>query len=242
MTAVFSPAHQFATTDWQTAMASRSDTDSGSVALSRLCELYWYPLYGYLRRTGVDSHNAADLTQGFFEHAIETRFFQKAQQEAGRLRSLLLASFQNFVLKQHRHATAIKRGGTTPKVPWDLAMAESRLLAGGIHHDTAENLYERDWVLGLIGRVLDQLRAEQLAAGHGARFDQLSAHLMEKESSVSHADLGMQLGLSEGAVRIAMYRLRQRSQQLLRVEILKVVSSPEEVTDELRYMAGILCR
>jgi RNA polymerase sigma-70 factor (ECF subfamily) len=242
MTAASSPAHQFATTDWQTAMAARSDTDSGSVALSRLCELYWYPLYGYLRRTGVDPHNASDLTQGFFEHAIETRFFQKARKESGRLRSLLLASFRNFVLKQHRHDSAVKRGGATTSVPWDLAVAESRLLAGSIHHETAECLYERDWVLGIIERVLEQLRTEQMAAGQGARFDQLSAHLMEKESSVSHADLGIQLGLSEGAVRIAIYRLRQRSQQLLKDEILKVVSSPEEVTDELRYMAGVLCQ
>jgi DNA-directed RNA polymerase specialized sigma24 family protein len=242
MTAVSSPAHQFATTDWQTAMAARSDTDTGSVALSRLCELYWYPLYGYLRRTGVDTHTAADLTQGFFEHAIETRFFQKAHKESGRLRSLLLTSFRNFVLKQHRHETAIKRGGATTTVQWDLSEAESRLLTGNVHQETAERLYERDWVLGLIERVLGQLRAEQMAAGLGARFDQLSAHLMEKESSITHADLGVQLGLTEGAVRIAIYRLRQRSQQLLRSEILKVVSSPEEVTDELRYMAGILCQ
>lgn len=242
MTAVSRPAHQFAATDWQTAMAARSDTDSGTVALSRLCELYWYPLYGYLRRTGVDPHTASDLTQGFFEHAIETRFFQKAQRESGRLRSLLLASFRNFVLKQHRHETALKRGGSAPKVPWDLAVAESRLLTGGCHHDTGESLYERDWVLGIIGRVLDQLRGEQMAAGQGARFDALSAHLMEKESAVSHEDLGMQLGLSAGAVRIAIHRLRQRSQQLLKNEILKVVSSPAEVTDELRYMAGILSR
>ena len=242
MTARSNAEHPFATTDWQTAMAARSDTDSGAVALSRLCEVYWYPLYGYLRRTGVDPHNASDLTQGFFEHAIETRFFQKARQETGRLRSLLLASFRNFVLKQHRHDRAVKRGGGNATVPWDLAVAESRLLAGNVHHQTAECLYERDWVLGIIGRVLDQLRAEQTTAGQGARFDQLSAHLMAKETSVSHADLGIQLGLSEGAVRIAIYRLRQRSQQLLKSEILKVVSTPEEVTDELRYMAGVLAQ
>jgi RNA polymerase sigma-70 factor (ECF subfamily) len=175
-------------------------------------------------------------------HALDAQIFQQARQQGGRLRSLLLTCLQNYRRNAVRRDHAAKRGGAPAVALEDRAGAESRLEQFTTHTETPERIFDRDWALELIRHVIEQLQREQVAAGHGKRFQILAAHLMEKDSAVAHFDLASQLGISEGAARIALHRLRQRCQQLVNSELRKLVDSPEEVAAELRHLVSVLAR
>jgi RNA polymerase sigma factor (sigma-70 family) len=231
----------FATTRWTVVLAAaETKSPSAAGALEQLCRSYWYPLYAYARRRGHGPEEAKDLTQGFFVHLIEKKLYQSADRARGRFRTFLLSSLQNYLMNHQRDASAQKRGGGVPVMSLDFQDAEGRYLNEPVHDASPDKLFEREWACSLLQRVLERLRGEYAASGQEERFSAMSAHLVEPENATSYAVVAGELGLSEGAVKTAMHRLRRRYRQLYREEIAALVGSDEEVDEELRHMAVVL--
>jgi RNA polymerase sigma-70 factor (ECF subfamily) len=216
--------------------AQQGDSTEAREALETLCRAYWYPLYAFVRRQGVTPEDAQDLTQAFFERLIEKNFLADVQREKGRFRSFLLAALKHFLANEWDKARAQKRGGGAVHVPIDTASAETRYGLEPAHLDTPERLFERRWAITLLDRVLERLRDEHVKAGKAELFEQLKPCLTAEKAALGYAELGALVGLSEGAVKVAVHRLRQRYRELLRAEIAETVDSPAEVEDELRHL------
>jgi RNA polymerase sigma-70 factor (ECF subfamily) len=230
-------ARQFATTRWsQVLAAGQVHTGDSREALARLCESYWYPLYAYVRRWGHDADQAQDLTQEFFARLLEKHYLRAADPARGRFRSFLLASLKHFLSNERDRVGAAKRGGRATVVPLELETAEGRYRRELADAETPETIYERRWALVLLERSLARLRREFEAAGKQTLFARLEGHLTGDQQTVPYADLCAELGMSEGAIKVAVHRLRRRFGALLREEISETVSDPAEVDDEIREL------
>ena len=248
-TADFAPAERdagpsvFATTHWSVVLtAGRNDTTRANEALGRLCQMYWYPLYVYVRRRGHAAADAQDLTQEFFARLLENRWLDQADPQRGRFRSFLLAALKHFLANEWQKARAQKRGGGLVLVYLDDDSAEHRYALEPATESTPESLYERRWALALLEGVLLRLDNEYRLEGKGELFDALKSSLTVNRSTVAYPDLAAKLGLAEGAVRVAVHRLRKRYRQLLRAEVAHTVSSPDEVDEEMHYLFQVLSR
>lgn len=220
--------------------ASATPTPRANAALETLCRAYWYPLYAYLRRAGSAHDEAEDLVQGFFARLIEKRDF-RAQRERGRFRSFLLAALRNFVANERDRERALKRGGRERLVELD-ADAGVRFEREARDDDTPEKLYERQFALALLDEVTARLADEQRRAKKGAQFERLSAYLSQSSDEVPYSVIAAELKLSDGAVRVAVHRLRKRFGELLRLAVADTVADPADVEDELRALLAALQR
>jgi RNA polymerase sigma factor (sigma-70 family) len=228
---------QFATTRWSQVLAAGGDPTPGSQeALARLCELYWRPLYAYVRRWGHDADQAQDLTQEFFSRLLEKHYLRAADPSRGRFRSFLLASLKHFLSNERDRAAAVKRGGRATVLPLEFETAEGWYVREPPDDDTPERVYARRWALTLLERTLDRLRREFDAAGKQKLFSRLEGHLTGEQDVAPHAELAAELGMSEGAVKVTVHRLRRRFGALLREEIAETVSEPEQVDEEIREL------
>ncbi len=214
----------------------RGGSSQGPQALAALCEIYWYPLYAYVRRQGYNADDAQDLTQAFFARLIEKRDVRGARQERGRFRSFLLASMKHFLLNEARHWRVLKRGGGQTPLALDLETAEGRYLREIPDTSTPETLFDRQWALTVLGRALSRVRREAVEADKAREFDALKGCLTGEIPHGSYRALGTALGLSEGAVKVAVHRLRQRFQRTLRAEISETVLTAADVEEEIHYL------
>jgi RNA polymerase sigma-70 factor (ECF subfamily) len=205
-----------------------------------LCQTYWYPLYAYIRRQGHDADQAQDLAQEFFARLVEKDGLASVDQAKGRFRSFLLAACRHFLANERDRARTLKRGGDRQFVPIEFGDADSRYSCEPGHHETPERLFERRWALALLERVLARLRGEYEAAGKGRLFEQLKGHLTGDSGGVPHAQAAAELGLSEGAVKVAVHRLRRRYRDLLREEIARTLDDPDQVEAEIRDLFAAL--
>jgi RNA polymerase sigma-70 factor (ECF subfamily) len=220
--------------------AGDRDTPEGRDALAALCNAYWYPIYAYVRRRGHNAEQAQDLTQDFFAYVLERELLAKADPDRGRFRSFLRAVFARHLANQLDRANAQKRGGGRPALSIDACDAEGRYAREPAHELTPERIFDRSWALTLLGRVFDQLRREYDDAGRAAVFEELRTVLTRGPESGSHATIAERLGISEGAVRVAVHRLRRRYGALLRREIAATVDDPGEIDDEIRSLFAAL--
>ena len=234
-------AGRFASTHWSVVLAAggRDDNRSGE-ALAKLCATYWYPLYAFVRRQGAGPEDAEDLTQGFFAHLLQHEALATVDRAKGKFRSFLLASLRHFLADARERARAQKRGGGRALVPLDVASAEKRYALEPADPASPDKIFERNWALALMEQLLDRLRAEQVVADKRAQFDLLRDCLMGDPDAPRHADLAVQLGVSEDAVKMAVSRLRRRYRQLLRQEIAHTVSTPTEIEEEIRHLFAAL--
>jgi RNA polymerase sigma-70 factor (ECF subfamily) len=231
----------FETTRWSLVVAAGGDDPSAArAALAALCETYWYPLYAYVRRRGANADDARDLTQGFLTSLLERRDFRRLDQNRGRFRAFLLASLKHFLANDAARRGAQKRGGGVMLLPLAFDEAEGRYRFEPSEPTTPETLYERRWALTVIERVLARLREEWEANARGAEFDELKACLLGQGPAGGYAAIAQTLGSTEGAVKVAVHRLRRRFQTELRRDIVETVSDPGEVEDEIRYLIRAL--
>ena len=227
---------KFTQTQWTLVLSAREpDSIAAADALEELCRVYWYPLYSYLRRRGQSPEEAQDLTQAFFARLIEKRKLAGLKREGGKFRSFLLKSLDRFLVDEWHKGEAEKRGAHRI-VSLDAAAAESRYRLEPADSLTPDKVMAKNWALTLLDTVYRRLQREFLDAGKGTQFDALAFALTGDRSDVSYAGLAEKLELSEGAVKVAVHRLRQRYREVLRDEVAQTVESPEEVEGELREL------
>ena len=216
------------------------DTE-GRAALESLCTAYWFPLYAFERRRGAGPEEAQDLVQGFFAELLEKDYLRQADRERGRFRTFLITAFRHFASKEREKARAEKRGGGRTPLPLDFADGESRYLREPADDRTPERIFERRWALTLLDEALGRLRGEHRAAGREDLFEALQGTLGGGTAEASsYAEVGARLGMSEGAVKVAVHRLRRRYREILRASIAETVADPSEVDDEIRHLLAAL--
>ncbi|MCP5519335.1 MAG: sigma-70 family RNA polymerase sigma factor [Verrucomicrobiales bacterium] len=220
------------------AQGGDADQSLARAALEELCRSYWYPIYAFVRRRGHPPHDAQDLTQSFLARFIETGGFAGADRERGRFRTYLLGALKHFLANEWHRARRQKRGGGVRFLEWDALAPEARYALEPCQPPDAERHYDREWARELTGRTLETLRTEWEAAGKGELFAALHTALSGEEPS--RGDTARRLGLSEGALKVAIHRLRRRYRDLLRAEIAGTVADAAEVEDEMRHLVAAL--
>jgi RNA polymerase sigma-70 factor (ECF subfamily) len=229
----------FTTTHWSVVLEAQGESPAAQEALEKLCRMYWRPIYSFVRRQGIGSEEAEDITQGFFAQLLERKKFSAIRKEKGRLRSFLLGGLKYFLADEQRRAMAVKRGkGQSRKLS---GLEELRALEDQPADVlTPDQIYERRWALTVLERVLSRLKDEYQTANNAELFDSLKQLLPDEPDSPSQAEIAVRLGMTENAVRQAFYRFRQRYQTLLREEIAHTVATPGDIEDELRHLIAVL--
>ena len=233
---------QFATTHWSVVLAAGdSGAPNAQPALEQLCRAYWYPLYVFVRRLGRSPADAQDLTQGFFAYLLAHHLVAKADPQAGRFRSFLLASLKHFLAHEHERATALKRGGGLPLLSLDQFDPEERYaLEPAADAATPEAVFDQRWALLQVENALSRLRAEYAASGRGPMFDLLKDYVWGDKNALTLAEIAAQLDLTEEAIKKSVQRLRQHFRDCLRAEVAQTVATPDQIDDELRHLRAAL--
>jgi RNA polymerase sigma factor (sigma-70 family) len=232
---------QFPTTRWTLVVAAGDPRPKEArSALVSLCENYWYPLYAYLRRRGHTADEAQDLTQEFFVRVLEGRYLDRADPEKGRFRSFILTSLKFFVADEQDRHRAGKRGGGV-LVPLEFSSGERRYQREPANNETPERIFERRWALSVLDQVVEKLQDEFTQHGRPEHFERLKVFLLG-QSDAPYAALAREMNTSEGALKVAIHRLRKRYRELFRQEIADTVADPAEVESELRFLAGVLSK
>ncbi|KYF87410.1 hypothetical protein BE20_09540 [Sorangium cellulosum] len=237
------PPRRFPETSWGlVGRAGQPLTPEGRQALATLCELYWYPVYAFVRRRGAPAEEAQDLTQGFFARLLERNDIAMADQGRGRFRSWLIACVKHYVANERERARAQKRGGDGALRGFDAERAERRYQAEPVHAHAAghlltpEALYERRFALDLIERTLTMLQDHYAQTGQARLFEALKGRLSGEGEERPHKEVAAALGMSVEAVKTATSRLYDRYQRTLREEVARTVTRVEDVDEELRSL------
>lgn len=240
-TAAPGPGTWFTTTHWSLILNAQ-DTSSplAAAALEKLCRAYWYPLYVYVRRQGEDEESAKDLTQGFFARLLENHYLAQVHPGKGKFRCFLLAALKHFLADERDRARAQKRGGGQSLVSLDDSRGEERYRLEPVESMDAEKLFERRWALTLLEQARTRLKEEYLEAGKSSLYERLKVFESGDKNGPPYAQVAMELGLTEGGVKSAVFRLRQRYRELVRQEVANTVESPEEVDAEIRHLISVI--
>jgi len=231
---------QFATTHWSVVLAAgQRELPQAPEALEKLCRTYWYPLYVFVRRQGNSPEDAQDLTQAFFSRLLEKNYLAKADRDRGKFRTFLLGSLKNFLLNEWKRAGRQKRGGGVEFLSIDANAAEERYTMEPANEANPDAAYEQRWAVTLIEQVLTALRQEFNAADKAPLFEELKGFIWGDKSTASYAEIAGHLNLTEGTVKVAVHRLRQRFRELLRVEVAHTVARPEDIDGELRHLISV---
>ncbi len=230
----------FRTTHWTIVLsAARPGAEAKQEAFAQIYSDYWYPLYAYIRRRGHAPSDAEDVTQDFFLHLINYESLEGLVREGGKFRTFLLRLLDNFLANEWDRHRAQKRGAGQPLLSLNVADGEAKYLLEPPDRNTPETLFERQWVFTLLSKVLEYQAAECEAAGKGKLFADLRLHLQGERPGPPYAEVAARHGMTEGAVKVTVHRLRQRYGELLREEIARTVGGPEEVDDELRHFIAV---
>jgi RNA polymerase sigma factor (sigma-70 family) len=224
------PPQWFATTHWSVVLAAKEGAAPAvAAALEKLCRTYWPALFAYIRRAGHDPTEAQDLTQEFFAGILKKDFLQHLHDQRGKFRSFLLTFLKNFLSGQRRRAGALKRGGGHVIIPLeDVAGNDAGLseLAAGL---TPAEVFDLLWARAVMQRAVARLGDEFAERGQAEFFETLQDYQPREPGGPSYAELGLQFGLTEAAIKSAVQRMRHRHRELLREEIAHTVSRPEEI-------------
>lgn len=237
----------FATTRWTVVLRARGEDPQARDALADLCEVYWNPVFRFLCRQGRPEDTARELTQEFFARLLRRGSLPGLDPNRGRFRSFLLGAVKHFLADRRDHERRLKRGGGLVPESLDAPISAASDTAPGFEAPdprTAPDdaVFDRDWALALMARALQTLEAEFAQAGRTTQFERLKPWLMGDVPSLRQAEAGRDLGLSEGAVKVAIHRLRQRFRELIRQEIAGTLPEGGNSDEELRYLVEVLSR
>jgi RNA polymerase sigma-70 factor (ECF subfamily) len=240
--AAVSMQSDFAATHWSLVLAAGHNSSPGAqAALERLCKIYWHPLYAYVRRSGRSPEDAQDLTQDFFARLLRKDYLRHADRQRGKFRTFLIASLKRFLVNDWEKGRAQKRGGGQPVLSLDLDKTEACYQAEPSDESTPEKVFEKRWAVAVLEQVLLHLREEFTSKGKAEQFERLKVLLWGEKGSPPQAQVAAELGMTEGALQVAVHRLRQRYRELLRLEVAQTVSSPAELDEELRHLIAVIC-
>ena len=209
-------------------------------ALATLCELYWSPVYSIIRRQGYSVDDARDLTQAFFARVLENAYFSAADPDRGRFRAFLSTSVRHFLSNERDRLATQKRGGGARHLSLEWEQAEQHFQNEPRSEMTPERLFDHQWAMVLLARVLARIGEEYAAQGKQAQFDALKPYLTGDADGAGYKEVAARLGTSDGALKVAVHRLRRRFRDTLLDEIAETVSSQEEVDAELRHLFASL--
>lgn len=230
-----SDSHQrFGTTRWSMVVAARDKSSTtAKKALAELCQTYWPPLYAFARHSGHQAADAQDLTQAFFTSLLNNRLLDSAESQRGRFRSYLLTAFTRFATSQSRRETAQKRGGNIQTLSLDFERLEAETLQ---NVDSPDVIFQRRWAMTVLQQVVTLLEEEYASKGKQSLFDQLKNLLVPGESPASYEAIAQTLQTTEGAIKVAAHRLKQRYRQLLRAQIAETVASSADIDSEIQEL------
>ena len=224
-------------------MLTAADTRSpqSTAALESLCRAYWYPLYAHVRRRGHGPVEAQDLTQEFFARLLERNDLAAVTPHKGKFRSFLLAALNHFLANEWDRARAAKRGGGQVVLSLDeTRTGEERFLREPAGETVLQQAFDRAWALALLDQALRALEGEFAKAGKARHYGELKLFLSRETTATEREAVGARLGMTSGAVAVAVHRLRQRYGELLRNEVAQTVAQPGEVDEEWRYLFALL--
>ena len=231
----------FATTRWTLIIDAARGSETRAIdALGALLKTYWQPLYRYARRKGKSKEDAEDLVQGFMLQIIETRSLEEVDRSKGRFRAFLLACFNHWMTNDWRHATRQKRGGGQTVLSFDWESAETGLSLDPVDRQSPDHHFDREWALALLSKVLDELEAASIKEGSGDQFKHLKPCLTTDSEKIPYSEIAAELDVTEGALRVAVHRLRKRYRKFLTAEITRTLSSPDSVEDEMHALFAVL--
>jgi len=235
-------AAHFANTHWSIVLSDgdKRNPTRALQSLEKLCRLYWHPLYFYARRQGENPPDAQDLTQEFFARLLQNDLLDSVDRGKGRFRSFLLAAFKHFLSNERDKARAQKRGGGQPIISLDETTCEGRYRLEPAETMDAEKLFERRWALTLLEQARARLNEEYHKAGKTELYDRLKAFESGDQNAPSYAQVAAELGLTESAVKSAVFRMRQRYRELVREEVANTVESPAEIDEEIHYLIRVI--
>ena len=231
------PAGQFPLTEWTLVLTAGRDSSLSAAALEKLCRSYWQPLYAYARRRGQTPEASEDAVQGFLETILARGSLSNVEREGGRFRSWLLGGFVHHLANLHRHERTARRGGGV--LPVSIEEAEAALPADSSL--TPDEAYDRRWAELVLATAVERLREQHERARKVALWAAL-APAVTARAATSYASLGAVLGISEQAVGLHVYRLRQRLKKLVRAEIARTVLTEADLEVELNYLLGLFRR
>ena len=233
---------RFAATRWSIVLAAGGEHDATATrrALEELIQAYWFPLYAFVRRQGCQAAAAEDLVQGFLARLLEKEDLAQVDRSKGRFRSFLLAAMKNFMANERARDRALKRGGGVRVLALDSLDAEARYAVEPADEMTPDRLFDRRWALAVLEQVLARLRREFIDAGNGALFETIKDCLTPDRGKLPYAQLARRLGMTEGALKVAVHRMRRRYRDLLRHEIAQTVETPAQVDEEIAYLLNCL--
>jgi RNA polymerase sigma-70 factor (ECF subfamily) len=174
-----------------------------------------------------------DVTQAFFAQMLEKDYLRSADQQRGRFRTFLLTMFKRFQANERDRQNALKRGGGQNILSLSADNAEARYRLEPQNETTAEQAYERRWAITLLDRVLRRLRDDYHAKDKGELFDQCQVYLTATSGAASYAEVGQRLSMSEGSIKVAVHRLRQRYRELLQDEVAQTLEEDGDIEEEL---------
>lgn len=224
----------FTTTQWTVVLSA--GREEACEALEQLCQAYWYPVYAYIRRKGLTAEDARDATQGFFLSLLQRQSLRNVSADKGRFRSFLMGAVNHYLADEHARTTAAKRGGKDVPVELDALEAEERYRLEPAVLPEPERLFDRRWAFTTLERALRNLEAAYREDGRGPLFDALQGMLTADPPPGGYAETAEALGMSEGAVKTAVHRLRRRYGECCREEVARTVAEAGDVEEELRYL------
>jgi len=233
----------FATTHWSVvAQSALTDAPEATNALTQLCEMYWPPIYSFIRRRGYPPPDAQDLTQSFFTFFLRTKAYARTDRLHGKFRSFLLASVKNFLADSWDREQAIRRGRDYQFVSLDQETGETFYDAASAPDSTAERLFDLRWAKSLTAGALNSLREELQAEGKAKLFEELKSFLTGGTVLPSYDEASARMRLPRATVKTHVHRIRQRYREIVRREVARTVSSPHEIDEELHYLCNILAQ
>jgi RNA polymerase sigma-70 factor (ECF subfamily) len=209
-------------------------------AMEQLCQSYWHPVYAFIRRKGNDPDRSADLTQDFFTLLLEPGALAAVTERKGKFRSYLMAACTHFLSNRRIYERALKRGGGRTLLSIDQLDAENRLRRQPFHEITPERVFLRRWAETVLDRVMLQVQSEAGAKGKSRLFDQIRPALLGSGLALRYTQISAELGISEGAVKVAVHRYRTRYGQLLCEEIARTVDDPAQIEEEISTLIEAL--
>jgi DNA-directed RNA polymerase specialized sigma24 family protein len=238
----YSPGpREFSPTRWSMVSRARAQQPrERATALNELCMIYWYPVYGFIRRKGYDAESAKDFTQEFLSSWLMGSALERADQGRGKFRTFLLHALSDFLVDQSRKAKAQKRGGGVSDIHLDALEMEARHRLEPLTEETPERAYDRVWAETLMQRAQQRLHQDSAGSAHAALHEALEPYLLTDVGDGQADGIGQQLGMTRAAVSAALYRRRKKLRDAVLAEIHDTVQTPEEAEEELRHLFAAL--